>query len=59
MVPALCKVSWAFSNVVLVLPRALEWAGTRLPLGKIGNWESERPRDFPTRQCRGGAQNWG
>lgn len=48
MIPALGKVSRAFENVVLILPRALGWPGPRLPLGQAGDRETERPRDFRT-----------
>lgn len=37
MIPILCRVSWDFLHVILGLPEVLQWAGTGLHLGRIGN----------------------
>lgn len=58
MIPALCKVSQAFWNIVLVLLRALEWAATGFLLVRLGTEKQRGPGTCLKVQHKAG-QSWG
>lgn len=55
VIPALCKVSQAFWNIVLVLLRALEWAATGFLLVRLGTEKQRGPETCLKAQHRQGS----